>query len=115
MATTFTAAEARGVGTTLVQLSQNGTNYAVANNAVNILLSLLVANTDPDDTILVTVQIMRNGTPINLIANMPLPPGSSEDLIDQKMILISGDYVVVKSNTVASLDVSMSMVNITSS
>lgn len=106
-APSFGSAETRSAGTTPAQLSVNGTVFTVPSGFIAVLTSLLLTNTT-NGTIQVTAYNLRNGTPVNMIVNLTLLTGSSEDLIDNKIVLLPGDAIFVSSTVAASLDALMS-------
>ena len=112
MANSFKNRTLRGVGTTATAV---GT--AVAANTETTLIGMTIANTT-SGVINVTVTLTDNaGTPnvTNLVKDAPIPTGGSLVVLggDQKVCLMTGDIIKVKSNTASSADVIMSFLEIT--
>ena len=112
MANSFKNRTLRGVGTTATALGA-----AVAANTETTLIGMTIANTT-SGVINVTVTLSDNaGTPnvTNLVKDAPIPTGGSLVVLggDQKVCLMTGDIIKVKSNTASSADVIMSFLEIT--
>ena len=114
MANSFKNRTLRGVGTTPTPLGA-----AVSANTETTLIGMTIANTT-SGVINVTVTLTDNaGSPgpytTNLVKDAPVPTcGSLVVLgVDQKVCLITGDIIKVKSNTASSADVIMSFLEIT--
>ena len=112
MANSFKNRTLRGVGTTATAVGA-----AVAANTETTLIGMTIANT-PSGVINVTVTLTDNaGTPnvTNLVKDAPIPTGGSLVVLggDQKVCLMTGDIIKVKSNTASSADVIMSFLEIT--
>ncbi len=112
MANSFKNRTLRGVGTTATALGA-----AVAANTETTLIGMTIANTT-SGVINVTVTLTDNaGTPnvTNLVKDAPIPTGGSLVVLggDQKVCLMTGDIIKVKSNTASSADVIMSFLEIT--
>ena len=112
MANSFKNRTLRGVGTTATALGA-----AVAANTETTLIGMTIANTT-SGVINVTVTLTDNaGTPnvTNLVKDAPIPTGGSLVVLggDQKVCLMTGDIIKVKSNTANSADVIMSFLEIT--
>ena len=112
MANSFKNRTLRGVGTTATALGA-----AVAANTETTLIGMTIANTT-SGVINVTVTLTDNaGTPnvTNLVKDAPVPTGGSLVVLggDQKVCLMTGDIIKVKSNTASSADVIMSFLEIT--
>ena len=112
MANSFKNRTLRGVGTTATAVGA-----AVAANTETTLIGMTIANTT-SGVINVTVTLTDNaGTPnvTNLVKDAPIPTGGSLVVLggDQKVCLMTGDIIKVKSNTASSADVIMSFLEIT--
>ena len=112
MANSFKNRTLRGVGTTATALGA-----AVAANTETTLIGMTIANIT-SGVINVTVTLTDNaGTPnvTNLVKDAPIPTGGSLVVLggDQKVCLMTGDIIKVKSNTASSADVIMSFLEIT--
>ena len=112
MANSFKNRTLRGVGTTATAVGA-----AVAASTETTLIGMTIANTT-SGVINVTVTITDNaGTPnvTNLVKDAPVPTGGSLVVLggDQKVCLMTGDIIKVKSNTASSADVIMSFLEIT--
>ena len=112
MANSFKNRTLRGVGTTATAVGA-----AVAASTETTLIGMTIANVT-SGVINVTVTLTDNaGTPnvTNLVKDAPVPTGGSLVVLggDQKVCLITGDIIKVKSNTASSADVIMSFLEIT--
>ena len=112
MANSFKNRTLRGVGTTATAVGA-----AVAASTETTLIGMTIANTT-SGVINVTVTLTDNaGTPnvTNLVKDAPVPTGGSLVVLggDQKVCLMTGDIIKVKSNTASSADVIMSFLEIT--
>ena len=112
MANSFKNRTLRGVGTTATAVGA-----AVAASTETTLIGMTIANIT-SGVINVTVTLTDNaGTPnvTNLVKDAPIPTGGSLVVLggDQKVCLMTGDIIKVKSNTASSADVIMSFLEIT--
>ena len=112
MANSFKNRTLRGVGTTATAVGA-----AVAASTETTLIGMTIANIT-SGVINVTVTLTDNaGTPnvTNLVKDAPVPTGGSLVVLggDQKVCLVTGDIIKVKSNTASSADVIMSFLEIT--
>ena len=112
MANSFKNRTLRGVGTTATAVGA-----AVAASTETTLIGMTIANVT-SGVINVTVTLTDNaGTPnvTNLVKDAPVPTGGSLVVLggDQKVCLMTGDIIKVKSNTASSADVIMSFLEIT--
>ena len=112
MANSFKNRTLRGVGTTATAVGA-----AVAASTETTLIGMTIANIT-SGVINVTVTLTDNaGTPniTNLVKDAPVPTGGSLVVLggDQKVCLMTGDIIKVKSNTASSADVIMSFLEIT--
>ena len=110
MANTFLRKLSRNIGTSAVQIG----SYTVAASTQTTIIGLDCSNTTVN-TISVSVY-HYDGTNITyLIKNAPIPTGSSLIVVggDQKVVLQTGDSVYVVSDTATSVDVVMSILEIT--
>jgi hypothetical protein len=119
MANTFRLHTADAVGTSAVTL------YTVGSSTTTIILGLILgnvtgsainatvtleSNTDHDDG---TSDTETNGN-IELVTNAPIPAGGSlETLGGGKLVLQTTDILRVTSDTASSLDVALSIMEIT--
>ena len=109
MANAFKRKLERNIGTTLTQID----SYAVAANTETTLIGLTIANTtaaavDVDVT-------LNNGTnDTYLVKTAPIPSGGSLIAVggDQKVVLEPNDMIKVKSSASSSVDVIMSLLEI---
>ena len=98
MANTFKNYTKASIGTTGQSV------YTVPSSTTSVMIGLNLSNTA---TTQVTVDVLLNGTYI--VKNVPIPSGSSLDALGGKIILETGDNVVVESDTANSLDVILSV------
>ena len=110
MANSFTRKVQRGVGTTLTAIG----SYVVPAATQVAAVGLTVANTT---TAAITVDITLNdGTnDTYLVKAAPIPVGGTLVAIggEQKVVLNTGDSIKVKSNTAASCDAILSLLELT--
>ena len=112
MANAFKNRTLRDVGTTATPVGA-----AVAGSTETTLIGMTIANTT-SGVISVTVTLTDDaGTPnvTHLVLDAPVPTGGSLVVLggDQKVVLMTGDIISVKSNTASSADVIMSFLEIT--
>lgn len=108
MANTFKNAVLSGVGITATTL------YTTAASTTSTIIGLSVAN-KLTSQVSVTVTLTKGATTVNLIKDAPVPVGSSLIVVggDQKIVLETGNIIKVTSNTAASVDAVMSVLEIT--
>ena len=108
MANTFKLKTDSSVGTSLTSV------YTVPSATTTVLIGAVLANITASQ-IKVNVQIVtaattgENGDDVYLIKDLPIPTGSSFELIEGKVVLETGDIFKVESNTASSLDVAVSI------
>ena len=110
MANTFKRKLSRGIGTSLTAIG----SYAVPSSTATTVIGLAVANVTASQVIVdATVNDGANDT--YLIKSAPIPSGGTLVIIggDQKVVLETLDSIKIKSNTAASVDVVMSILEIT--
>jgi len=108
MANTFKRYTSNAVGTT------NTTVYTVASPVTASVMIGGVASNVGSSTINATVTVTdSSSTVINLIGeDTPIPSGTALSFIDGKVVLQVGDVIKVKSDTASSLDVHLSVMEI---
>ena len=108
MANTFKLKTDSSVGTSLTSV------YTVPSATTTVLIGAVLANTTASQ-IKVNVQIVtaattgENGDDVYLIKDLPIPTGSSFELIEGKVVMEAGDIFKVESDTASSLDVAVSI------
>jgi len=108
MANTFKLKTDSSVGTSLTSV------YTVPSATTTVLIGAVLANTTASQ-IKVNVQIVtaattgENGDDVYLIKDLPIPTGSSFELIEGKIVMETGDIFKVESDTASSLDVAVSI------
>ena len=111
MANNFFVKTEAGVGSTLTQVA----TYAPGSGVETTIIGLTVANVETSQ-IQVDVKLVTDGADddVYLIKSAPVPVGSSLVVVggDQKVVLNEGDYIQVYSDTAASADVAMSILEI---
>jgi hypothetical protein len=110
MANTFTRKVSRNIGTTATQVG----SYTVGAATSTTVIGMTVCNTSASA---ITVDVYHydgtnatylvEGAPVNVGGSL-VPVGG-----DQKLVLITGDSVYVKSSAATSVDVVMSILEIT--
>lgn len=110
MANTFKRKLSRSVGTSLTAVG----SYTVAASTQVTVIGLTVANTTASQ-ILVDATLNDGTNDTYLLKEAPVPSGGSVIIIggDQKVVLETNDSIKVKSNTASSVDVVMSVLEIT--
>ena len=109
MANTFKNRTLRGVGTTPVDVGA-----AVASSTQTTLIGMTVSNV-VSSVISVTVTLNDGTNTTNIVKDAPIPTGGSLLVCggDQKIVLMTGDKLIVTSNTASSADVITSFLEIT--
>jgi len=107
MASSFKNALAASVGTVNTDI------YTAPALTATTVIGLSLANIAAT-TVTVTVTLTKGGTTVNIIKAAPIPVGSSLILFggDQKLVLETGNKFSVISNTAASVDVVVSVLEI---
>ena len=108
MANTFKQATKSGLVTTVI--SNSGTNVLTAGGSSTlILLSAMVAN-KTSSSVNVDLYIVANvGDNVYLLKDVPVPAGSSLELISgSKIILESGDVLRARCDTATAADLTVS-------
>ena len=110
MANTFKRKTQRGIGTTLTQIN----TYVVPAATTTTVIGLICSNTSAAD---VNIDVAHyDGTNSTyLVKNAPVQPGSALVAVggSQKVVLQTGDSIQVKSSAATSVDVVMSILEIT--
>ena len=124
MANTFRNKTSKAVGTSFFQVGANSAGasqsgaYAVPSSPQTTVIGLSVSNV-PTSSVDVDVALsatMANTTnDISLGTTIPVPAGSTVVLIggDQKLVMETGELVKIKSSAASSVDVIMSILEIT--
>ena len=103
MAQNFRRYIARNVGTSPVTL--------VTATTYNTVIGIKIANTTASTQALVDVYILTGGNNYYLGKTIPVPAGSSLELIEGKVVIQSGDVLKIVSDTATSIDVWVSTVD----
>jgi len=100
----------RSIGTSLTQVG----SYAVGSSTEVTVIGLDIANTSSSQ-VLVDATLNDGSNDTYLIKEAPIPSGGSLVVIggDQKVVLEPTDSIKVKSDTASSVDVVMSILEIT--
>jgi len=109
MANTFKNRTLRAVGTSPVDVGA-----VVASSTQTTLIGMTVANIT-SSVISVTVTVNDGSNTTHIVKEAPIPTGGSLVVLggDQKVVLMTGDKIIVTSNTASSADVIMSFLEIT--
>ena len=109
MANTFKNRTLRAVGT-----SATDVGAVVAASTQTTLIGMTMANITTG-VINVTATVNDGTNTTHIVKDAPIPTGGSLILLggDQKVVLMTGDKVIVTSNTASSVDVIMSFLEIT--
>jgi len=109
MANTFKNRTLRAVGTSPVDVGA-----VVASSTQTTLIGMTLANIT-SGVISVTATLNDGTNTTHIVKDAPIPTGGSLILLggDQKVVLMTGDKIIVTSNTASSVDVIMSFLEIT--
>ena len=109
MANTFKNRTLRQVGTSPVDVGA-----VVAASTQTTLIGMTLANVT-SGVISVTATLHDGSNTTHIIKDGPIPTGGSLVVLggDQKVVLMTGDKIIVTSNTASSCDVIMSFLEIT--
>jgi hypothetical protein len=110
MANSFKRKLSRSIGTSLTAVG----SYTVGAATEVTVIGLAVANTSASQ-VLVDATLNDGSNDTYLIKEAPVPSGGSIVIIggDQKVVLEVGDSIKIKSDTASSVDVVMSILEIT--
>jgi hypothetical protein len=108
MANTFKLKTKTAVGTTLTSV------YTVPATTTTVIIGAVLANIlasqiKVDVKIVTASSAGENANDVYLVKDLPIPNGSSFELIEGKVVLETGDIVKVESDTASSLDVALSV------
>ena len=108
MANTFKQATKSGLVTTVI--SNSGTNILTAGGSSTlILLSALVANKTSSSANVDVYLVPNSGDSVYFLKEVPVPAGSSLELISgSKIILESGDVLRARCDTASAADLTVS-------
>ena len=108
MANTFKQATKSGLVTTVI--SNSGTNILTAGGSSTlILLSALVANKTSSSANVDIYLVPNSGDSVYFLKEVPVPAGSSLELISgSKIILESGDVLRARCDTASAADLTVS-------
>ena len=109
MANTFKNRTLRAVGTSPVDVGA-----VVAASTQTTLIGMTMANIT-SGVISVTATLHDGSNTTHIVKDAPVPTGGSLILLggDQKVVLMTGDKIIITSNTASSVDVIMSFLEIT--
>jgi len=124
MANTFIRKTSKGIGTSFFQVGANSAGasqtgaYTVGSSTQTTVIGLSVSNVTSsavDIDVALSATMANTTNDVSICTTIPIPSGSTIVLVggDQKLVLITGDLIKVKSSASASLDVVMSMLEIT--
>jgi hypothetical protein len=109
MANTFKNRTLRAVGTSPVDVGA-----VVGGSTETTLIGMTLANIT-SGVISVTATLHDGSNTTHIVKDAPVPTGGSLILLggDQKVVLMTGDKIIITSNTASSVDVIMSFLEIT--
>ena len=124
MANTFIRKTSKAVGTSFFQVGANSAGasqtgaYTVGADTQATVIGLSVANVTSsavDIDVALSATMANTTNDVSLCTSVPIPSGSTIVLVggDQKLVLTTSDLIKIKSSASASLDVVMSMLEIT--
>ncbi len=99
-------------------VNTNIATYTVPASTTTIIIGLTISNIT-GNSITVDAQIVSttNDVTTNVSSyigkDLPIPSGSALDVLAGKVVLQTGDTIVVQSDTLASVNISMSIMEIT--
>lgn len=110
MANSFKRKLSRSIGTSLTAVG----SYTVAASTEVTVIGLVVSNTTASQ-VLVDATLNDGSNDTYLIKQAPVPSGGAIVIVggDQKVVLETNDSIKVKSDTASSVDVVMSILEIT--
>jgi hypothetical protein len=110
MANSFKRKLSRSIGTSVTAVG----SYTVGSATEVTVIGLAVSNTTASQ-VLVEASVYDGANDTYLIKDAPVPSGGSLVIIggDQKVVLEVGDSIRIKSDTASSVDVVMSILEIT--
>ena len=110
MANAFKNKTQRQIGTSLTAIE----SYTVAGSTETTIIGLTISNTTTS-VIEVDATLNDGSNDFYIVKNAPVPAGGSLVAVggDQKVVLMPGDSIKVKSDTATSADVIMSILEIT--
>lgn len=110
MANTFDRKLSRNVGTSLTAVG----SYTVAASTKTVVIGLTMANVG-SATIYADATVNDGVNEHYIVKSAPIPVGGSLVAVgtDQKIVLITGDQIKVKSDTASSLDAILTIMEIT--
>jgi hypothetical protein len=110
MANTFKRKLSRSIGTSLTTVG----SYTVGASTQTTVIGLVVSNTTASQ-VLVDATLNDGSNDTYLIKQAPVPSGGAIVIVggDQKVVLETNDSIKVKSDTASSVDVVMSILEIT--
>ena len=110
MANTFKRELSRAICTSLTAVG----SYTVPSSTSTTVIGLVVSNITASQ-VLITATVNDGSNDTNLIKDAPVPSGGAIVIVggDQKVVLETLDSVKVKSDTASSVDVVMSILEIT--
>lgn len=109
MANTFNRKISRNIGTSLTSVG----SYTVGGGVTTTVIGLSVANTS-SSPVVIDVTVNDGSNDAYLVKGAALPTGSALAVIggDEKVVLITGDSINVKSSAASSVDAVMSILEI---
>ena len=124
MANTFIRKTSKAIGTSYFQVGANSAGasqtgaYTVGSSTQTTVIGLSISNVTSsavDIDVALSATMANTTNDVSICTTIPIPSGSTIVLVggDQKLVLITGDLIKVKSSASASLDVVMSMLEIT--
>ena len=110
MANSFKRKTGTGIGTSFVHID----SYTVAASTTVTVIGLTVANVTAG-SVKADVSLFDGASYISIVKEAPIPSGGSLVVVggDQKLVMETGDSMRIKSDTASSLDVIMSILEIT--
>ena len=125
MANTFMRKTSKGIGTSYFQVGantagagQSGAYTVTGSGTVATVIGFSVSNitsSSVDIDVAVSATMANTTNDVSLCTTVPVPSGSTIILVggDQKLVLIENDLIKIKSSAAASLDVVVSILEIT--
>ena len=125
MANTFIRKTSKAVGTSFFQVgansaggSQSGAYTVTGTGTISTVIGFSVSNVTSsavDIDVALSATMDNTTSDVSLCTSVPIPSGSTIVLVggDQKLVLIENALIKIKSSASASLDVVMSMLEIT--
>lgn len=101
------------VSATPTQMLSYTGNTVPSSPATEVVVIGLLASNKTTSTHYITVEIVNGSDTTTWIKDAPIPSGSSLSMIENKLVLVTGDKLQVYADAANSIDVTLSFLEIT--